>query len=127
MKTIICGSREVNQMDVITKCIKDSGFEITEVVSGTARGADFCGEIWATLNKIAIKRFPADWNNHGKAAGFIRNQEMVDYVTPDGAMIALWDGKSKGTANSIKLAKKAGIKLKVFIIDEPNKRRNVIQ
>jgi hypothetical protein len=98
MKVIIAGSREGFLYHDIEIATKDSYFTITQVVSGTARGVDTHGEAWANDNDINIIRFPADWDKHGKAAGHIRNREMGLYAD---ALIALWDGKSKGTKGMI--------------------------
>jgi hypothetical protein len=99
MKVIIAGSRHIIDRIGLVKAINQSGFKITEVVSGKALGVDKLGEAWARANDIAIKEFPADWTKHGNAAGPIRNSEMSKYA--DGAII-LWDSKSKGTLNMIK-------------------------
>ena len=120
MKTIIAGSRTIKDYWPVAKAIEravsvDNIF-ITEVVSGVCKGPDLLGETWARKNSIPIKRFPADWEKNGKSAGFIRNREMVDYVGKEGALIALWDGKSKGTKNTIELAKKKGMIVSVQII-----------
>jgi len=85
--------------------------EITEVVSGCATGVDSIGERWARANGIPIRRFPADWSQHGKAAGPIRNRQMAEYAD---ALIAFWDRKSKGTKNMIETANRNN--LKVYII-----------
>ena len=98
MKVIIAGSRDIDDYDIIDAAVKRSGYNITEVVSGTARGPDKLGEEYAINHDIPIKKFPADWNYHGKVAGYIRNKEMGDYCD---AAIILWDGKSKGTKNMI--------------------------
>ncbi|WP_197026348.1 hypothetical protein [Polaribacter sp. Hel_I_88] len=57
-------------------------------------------------------RFPAEWNKFGKAAGPVRNKEMAIYAD---ALIAFWDGKSRGTKNMIQLAKQNGLLLKVIL------------
>lgn len=69
-----------------------------EIVSGGAQGIDFLAELYAKKKTIPFKEFPADWKNLGKKAGFIRNSEMAEYA--DG-LIAIWDGKSKGTFHMI--------------------------
>lgn len=100
MKTIIAGCRGFNDYKLLKEKVdyyrKDH--VITEVVSGTARGADYLGEEYANENGIPIKSFPADWDNYGKAAGPIRNRQMAEYAD---VLIAVWDGKSKGTNNMI--------------------------
>lgn len=70
-----------------------------EIVSGGARGADALGERLAKSINMGVRRFPADWDKHGKGAGHVRNAEMADYAD---ALLAFWDGKSRGTANMIK-------------------------
>jgi len=96
MKTIIAGSRDISNYDLVKYTTKQSNFTITEVVSGTAKGIDSLGEKWAQEQGIPIKKFPANWNEHGKAAGPIRNGQMADYAD---ALILIWDGKSRGSAN----------------------------
>ena len=66
MKVIIAGSRDCEDYVSLLVAIHLSHFEITEVVSGCARGADKMGERWAEEHGIPVKRFPADWNKYGK-------------------------------------------------------------
>lgn len=110
MKVIIAGSRSISSLGTVEDAVRRSGFSITEVVSGAARGVDRLGEQWAEREGIAVKRFPADWEAYGKSAGFIRNRQMGDYAD---ALIAIWDGKSKGTKGMIDYAMKRG--LRVFV------------
>jgi DNA primase catalytic core len=119
MKTIIAGSRDAVSYAVLLSAIKKSGFDITEVVSGGAKGADALGERWAADNNIPIKKMPADWSSYGKGAGIKRNGEMADYVVKSGtpALIALWDGHSHGTKNMIELAK--ANKMPVYVAKVP--------
>ena len=110
MKVIVAGSRTIADIAIIAQAIEESGFDVSEVVSGTARGVDILGEEWAKSKGIPVKRFPADWNGLGKRAGFVRNAEMADYAE---ALVAVWDGKSRGTANMIQVARKKGLKVYV--------------
>jgi len=110
MRVIIAGSRKIRDFQVVSDAIKESGFEITEVVSGCAIGVDTNGEIWASLNKIPVKKFRAEWDLYGKKAGVIRNTMMAQYAE---ALIAVWDGKSHGTKHMIDYAREIG--LKVFL------------
>jgi hypothetical protein len=112
MKTIVAGSREINDYSLIVKGINDSKFEITELVSGGPRGVDYLGEKWANANGIKITRFYPDWNKYGKAAGPIRNGEMAKYAD---VLIAFHRNNSRGTANMIKQANEQG--LMVYIIN----------
>jgi hypothetical protein len=118
VKTIIAGSRElgIDSFVAAIECCPATP-SITEVVSGTARGIDSIGESWARDNKIPLKQFPADWDTYGRSAGYIRNAEMADYAD---ALIAIWDGKSRGTKHMIDIATKKG--LEVFIYEDTNAR-----
>jgi len=86
--------------------------EVTEVVSGTARGVDQGGELWASVQGRPVKRFPADWDTYGKSAGHRRNAEMAKYAD---ALVAIWDGKSRGTANMISEARKRGLVVFIYL------------
>lgn len=98
MKVIIAGSRHLDSYEEVEQSIKRSGFTITEVCSGGARGVDRQGEIYATKHNISLRSFPAEWNKYRTAAGPIRNRQMAEYAD---ALIALWDGESRGTKNMI--------------------------
>lgn len=111
MKVIIAGGRDITDYSLVESAVAESGFTPTLVISGCAPGADTLGEEWASKHNVSIQKFPADWNTHGKAAGPIRNRQMVAAAD---ALIALHDGESRGTADCIKAATKAGIKVFVF-------------
>lgn len=115
MKVIIAGSRDFNDYRVLTKAIMKSGLKIEEVVCGMARGVDLLGKHWADQRGIYVKEFPADWNAHGRRAGPIRNAEMAKYAD---ALIAIWDGESKGTANMISQARLKNLKVFVYLVGE---------
>lgn len=115
MKLIIAGSRDLPPkkiLSAIEEHIEQFG-EITEVVSGTARGADKAGEVWAELNNIPVKKFPANWEQFGKSAGYKRNLEMAEYAD---AALVIWDGRSRGSKHMIDISKKYNLKLKVVIL-----------
>lgn len=111
MKVIIAGTRDFNDYHAVKSTVSRTCWELTEVVSGGASGADALGEEYAMHNGIALKIFKADWDKHGKAAGPIRNREMAQYA--DG-LIAFWDGLSKGTMNMIQEARNAGLKVYIY-------------
>lgn len=119
MKVIVAGSRRLDTDKELVWLVADavmrSGFydKVTEVVSGGARGLDLAGENYANSYGIPIKRFPADWDKHGKAAGPIRNAEMADYAD---ALILIWDGRSKGSASMRSLAKKKGLRIFEYLV-----------
>lgn len=115
MKTIIAGSRNFNDYELLKREV-DKVHEIapiTEVVSGGARGADSMGEWWARQNGIALIIFPADWNRFGKAAGPIRNTQMANYAQ---MLIAFLAKDSKGTKDMIEKANRHNLIVKVINI-----------
>lgn len=114
MKTIIAGSRSITNYDDVLGIVADSGFVITEVVSGRAKGVDRIGEQIANdYNILPIKEFPADWDRYSLAAGKLRNAQMAEYAD---ALIAIWDGYSKGTRDMIDRAKRRGLKVYIGIV-----------
>ena len=111
MRTIIAGSRDLGYSDVLD-AIRECGWKITVVLSGTARGVDQHGELWADRNKIAIEDYPAAWSTWGKSAGYRRNEQMARNAQ---ALLAVWDGKSPGTKHMIDIATRLGLKVFVWI------------
>lgn len=109
-RVIIAGSRDITSLERVVQAMADSGFVPTVVLSGDARGVDRLGTAWATERGIPVEHYPADWDTHGKRAGFLRNEEMAGKA--DG-LVAVWDGKSRGTKHMIDLARAQG--LKVFV------------
>lgn len=103
MRVIIAGDREFNNEDLMWAVMESFWMEnpIETVVSGCARGADRMGEKWARERGLDVARFPADWDQHGKAAGPIRNREMADNADALVAFLAPW---SKGTKDMVKAA-----------------------
>lgn len=102
MKYIIAGGRDFDNIYIMAQALDPFEKDITEVVSGTARGADVTGEQWARGRDIPIKRFEPNWEQYGKSAGFIRNSEMGTYAD---AAICFWNGKSAGTKHMIQTMK----------------------
>jgi len=113
MKLIIAGGRNFTNYQKLKQTCDHLLQNQTniEIVSGAYyKGADKLGEQYAKERGYKITQFPANWNKYGKAAGPKRNQQMANYAD---ALIAFWDGKSKGTKNMIDLAKQGGLKVNV--------------
>lgn len=109
MRIIIAGSRGVSReqvVDAIERC-PWIGFAST-IISGTAKGADSFGEEWAQANGVKIEYFAANWAKYKRAAGPKRNADMADHSQ---GLIAVWDGKSRGTKNMIEEASKRGLRI----------------
>jgi hypothetical protein len=130
MRTIIAGGRAFDSMHVLLRAIDESGFEISEVVSGacgidadvvsrehrTALGADGLGETYARLNGLPVRRFYAAFSKSGPKAGPMRNAVMAEYAAdalPAAGLIALPGGR--GTASMIREARKR--RLHVYVVE----------
>ena len=111
MKIIIAGGREFTDVEAAKDFLVDLVFEqrvipdTFTVISGGARGADKVGEDIAIAYELPLEIYPADWNTHGKSAGYIRNKQMADVAD---ALIAFWDGSSRGTKHMIDTMRKQG-------------------
>ena len=118
MKTIIAGCRDFKDYNLLKAKVDyhRNTHPITEVVSGCAEGADTLGEQYAGEYLIPTKLFEADWNTFGRAAGPIRNRQMAEYAD---VLIAVWDGKSKGTKNMIAEMNKLMKPVYIIWIGEP--------
>lgn len=120
MKVIVAGSRtlpgsSLNRADMwgyLSELKVDLPFD--EVVSGGAKGVDTFGEVWAGDWDVPVKRFPANWAKHGRAAGVMRNAQMAEYAD---ACVVFWDGKSPGSADMIMRAVRSRLKLFVYTLD----------
>ena len=111
LSIVIAGSRSIEDYDILLTAIFLSDFSIGEVVSGGARGPDSLGERWANENGVSLKRFPANWERFGRAAGMYRNAEMASYA--DGGII-LWDGESRGTLDMIDKLRRVGKPVEIW-------------
>lgn len=128
-KVIIAGGRDFKDYDMMCRhCdMLLEKKENVEIVSGNAKGADEMGEKYAVRNKHTVSLFPANWNDihdrpaaeigetrkghkYWKLAGHYRNMKMAMYAD---ALIAFWDGKSKGTKDMINQSKSRGLKVRV--------------
>lgn len=122
-RIIIAGSRGFNNYNYLeyvvdryfAKFVSDKSD--VEIISGTARGADSLGELYAQKHGISLIRLPADWIKYGKSAGYRRNEEMAVLSVSDGCagvLLAFWDGQSRGTKNMIDIAEKHNVKVYVI-------------
>lgn len=105
IKVIVAGGRDFNNYqdaeEVLLHYADKLGDEYgLSIVCGGARGADLMGKLFSDKHNAQIYHFPADWNTHGKSAGYRRNVEMADFAD---RLIAFWDNKSKGTNHMINI------------------------
>ena len=117
-RVLICGSRSFQNYEMFQSCMDvllRSLDEPIEFVSGHARGTDRMAERYASEKGIPIHTLSPDWKAYGKAAGPIRNRQMLEYAieeTP--VVIAFWDGESRGTKHTIDTARSMGINVYVI-------------
>lgn len=106
-----------------------------EIISGMAKGADTLAVRFANKYNLALKEFPADWNNldvsscrvitnsygsYNALAGHKRNRDMAVYASSDdafGVLVLFWDGKSKGSKNMKSQAVAFGLEIYENIIN----------
>lgn len=115
MKLIVAGSRNFNDYKLLKEKLNfflQNVQSPIEIVSGTAKGADMLGEQYANEMGYSVKQFPADWDKYGKSAGYRRNKTMAEYAD---ALVAFWDGKSKGTKHMISIAEQKGLKIRTVL------------
>ena len=115
-RVIIAGSRGFTAFaDLCAYCDKVLARKAQEgqivVLSGHCRGVDLMGEAYAKTKGYTVEVHPADWQRYGLAAGPKRNKEMAAAAH---ALIAIWDGKSRGTKNMIDEARAAGLPVRVY-------------
>ncbi len=76
------------------------------IVHGDATGVDTMAGEWGKRKAIYVVPCPADWNKHGKAAGPVRNQEMLDKFKPQ--LVVAFPG-GRGTADMVRRAREVGV------------------
>lgn len=127
-RIIICGGRHFNDYERLESVMNEvmSKIEpwrdVIEIVSGHCEGADQLGEIYASNHGLPCKVFPAQWEKYGRAAGPIRNSEMVKYASEAEmpVVVAFRSPRTKGTNDTVKKATKQGFKVFVFDYDKGN-------
>lgn len=112
MRILVCGSRTFTDgqfvWDVL-RAYKAHGVDV--VITGMAKGADTHAVNWANANHVTLHEYPADWKKHGKKAGVLRNQVMLEDGEPD-VVLAFVDKpleESKGTADMVRRAMRANV------------------
>lgn len=119
----IVGSRQYDNYEhfcfLVDKFIVHHRLTILKLISGDAPGIDQMTEDYAIDRGYAFEYYPADWDAHGKAAGFIRNQTIVDKCTN---VLAISDGETSGTQDTITKALKARRLVRTAKIELTTKR-----
>ena len=114
-RTVIAGSRDITDFNRVERIIDRCPWAISTLMEGGAKGVDKLANRYAKNKGWIPETYPADWNNNGRAAGPIRNEIMAQKAE---AVIAIWDGKSRGTSHMINMAIKYKLHLFMVIIDK---------
>lgn len=121
MKVIVAGSRDITDYDIVRKALdeaRENGMEVTTIIEGGARGVDSMAARYAIEHGIEHIRVPADWKHYGRGAGRKRNEQMA---AMGDALIAIWDGKSRGTRHMIDCARQRSLLMKVISVNNSKK------
>lgn len=103
MNVAIVGPRDLwindNEMRY---AIEASGFDLTSIVTGDAKGVDTCAIRYAQNNDIPYVSHPAKWAEQGKSAGPIRNwRKIIREADATIAFVRKYTWVSSGTASAI--------------------------
>lgn len=119
---LIAGTRTYNDFrefsaicDRVTQNYKD-----VIIISGGAKGADCLAEYYAKQKRYPFIEVKAEWDRYGKRAGYIRNRKMHEMLSQNKnrGVLLFWDGKSRGTAQNIDLAKEFGTDIRIWNFEE---------
>lgn len=114
MKTIIGGSRTITDYETFERSMLEVPWEVTEIISGGAKGVDTMAERYAREHNIPFTIYTANWARDGQSAGYKRNVVMAENAE---ALVAIWDGKSRGTNHMITIATNKNLKVHVIRIE----------
>lgn len=113
MRTIIAGSRGVTDYEILLEGIEAFGLKISHVISGNAHGVDQLGLRYAFEKGLTREIHEPDWQKYGREGALRRNLYMAEETGAE-ALIAIWDGKSRGTKHMIETATDRGLKVFVY-------------
>ena len=119
-RVLVCGGSKFNDYllleSSLNKILNEYSNDTIEIVSGHAKGADSLGEKYAQEKNLKCTVFNAEWSKYGRAAGPIRNSQMLEYAKQENPLVvAFWDGESHGTKDTINKAKKSNIRCEVVM------------
>ena len=110
MKVLVCGGRHFMDRKFLYETLNRIHKETTihELIHGGANGADIIAGAWANLRKIPVKVYRADWNEYGRSAGPIRNEQMLKEAEPD--LVVAFPGGT-GTNDMVCRSLRDGVKV----------------
>lgn len=117
MRLLVCGSRHYDNFSHVCDVLDTIQLEYLNlhIIHGGADGVDTHAGEWAYMNYRPCTVYPARWPEYGKAAGPIRNKQMIEEGRPD-RVLAFLAPNSKGTKNMIEQSAEAGIPVRIIEI-----------
>lgn len=118
-RVLITGSRTWDDKQAILDALRkyaNKVYSLVVVHGACPKGADALADELAQEYGVEVERHPADWNTHGRQAGFIRNAKMVE-LGADVCLAFIRNG-SKGATMTADLAEKAGIPTWRFTVED---------
>ena len=115
MNVAIVGGRDFDDYEQFKSSINGEKIKFNSIISGGARGVDTMAEKYAKEIGVPVKIYLPDWTKHGKAAGPIRNRQIIESAD---CVIAFWDEKSPDTRSSIAIAEELKKPTSLFIYRE---------
>ncbi len=113
----VVGSRSFANYEFLKEILDEHFFlpigdVLVKIISGGARGADALARQYSEERDLELIEFLPEWDKYsGKSAAIVRNQKIVDHSD---IIVAFWDGESRGTRHTLRLAKKAGVSTRVY-------------
>lgn len=111
-RVLVCGGRDYSDQQTAFAALDSHVRHGDTIIQGGAPGADRLAREWCHQRRCRYENYPADWKTHGRAAGPIRNQQMIDEGKPT-KVIAFPGGR--GTADMVRRARNAGIRVFEFL------------
>ena len=105
MRVLVCGGRNYRDQSTVDEALLPYATPDAVIVNGAAGGADTLAQRFAERFGVRSEQYPADWRKHGRAAGPIRNQQMLD----SGVDIVIAFPGGRGTADMVGRARDAGV------------------
>lgn len=105
-RILVCGGRDYDNLGLVLSVLSERVTSDTVIIEGGASGADFLAKCVGKYLGVDVETYPANWSKYGKAAGMIRNKQMLDEGKPD--LVVAFPG-GVGTKGMIRLAKEAGV------------------
>lgn len=108
MKIAVVGSRNL----VVNDLGKYLPNNVTEIVSGGAKGIDTCAREYAIAKGLKLTEFLPEYSRYGRGAPLKRNLQIINYAD---CVLAFWNGQSRGTKFVIEHCKAQGKPVRIYL------------